>query len=75
MVVSLAGKCLGGLANGLKKRFQPYAAACVPALLEKFREKKQNVVTALKDALDAIFPSVSYNELFSINKRILLNMY
>lgn len=59
MVVALAGKCLAGLAAGLKKRFQPYAGACVPALLEKFKEKKQNVVVALREALDAIFISVS----------------
>lgn len=61
IVVATAGKCLAGLAGGLKKRFQPYAGACVPALLEKFREKKQNVVVSLRDALDAIFPAVSLN--------------
>jgi len=59
MVVAVAGKCLAGLANGLKKRFQPYASACIPALLEKFREKKANVVTAIRDAIDAVFLSVS----------------
>ncbi|GLV37157.1 mini spindles [Carabus blaptoides fortunei] len=59
MVVALAGKCLAGLAGGLKKRFQPYAGACVPALLEKFKEKKQNVVIALREALDAIFISTT----------------
>lgn len=58
IVIALAGKCLAALANGLKKRFQPYAGACVPALLEKFREKKQNVVTALREAIDAVFLSV-----------------
>lgn len=59
VVVAVAAKCLGSLANGLKKRFQPYASACVPAILEKFREKKQNVVSALKDAIDAIFVSTT----------------
>ena len=61
MVVAVAGKCLAGLANGLKKRFQPYAGACIPCLLEKFREKKQNVVTALREAIDAVYMSVSVN--------------
>ncbi|XP_076762978.1 msps cytoskeleton-associated protein 5 [Xylocopa sonorina] len=59
LVVALAGKCLAGLAGGLKKRFQPYATACLSSILEKFREKKQNVVQALREAADAIFLSVS----------------
>lgn len=57
----MAGKCLAGLAAGLKKRFQPYAIACLSSILEKFREKKQNVVQALREAADAIFLSVSIN--------------
>lgn len=59
LVVTLAGKCLAGLASGLKKRFQPYAAACLPAILEKFREKKQTVVQALREAADAIYESIN----------------
>ncbi|CAK9796545.1 Protein mini spindles [Anthophora plagiata] len=59
LVVALAGKCLAGLAAGLKKRFQPYATACLSSLLEKFRERKQNVVQAIREAADAIFLSVS----------------
>nr|CAD7571841.1 unnamed protein product [Timema californicum] len=59
MVVATAGKCLTGLANGLKKRFQPYAGACIPSILEKFREKKQNVLLALREAIDAIFQSTT----------------
>nr|CAD7194945.1 unnamed protein product [Timema douglasi] len=59
MVVATAGKCMTGLANGLKKRFQPYAGACIPSILEKFREKKQNVVLALREAIDAIFQSTT----------------
>jgi cytoskeleton-associated protein 5 len=55
----LAGKCLNGLAVGLKKRFQTYATACLPAILEKFKEKKQNVVLVLRDCADAIYVSVS----------------
>lgn len=59
VVVTLAGKCLAGLAAGLKKRFQPYATACLPTILEKFREKKQSVVQALREAADAIYGSIS----------------
>ncbi|XP_031837843.1 msps cytoskeleton-associated protein 5 isoform X2 [Nomia melanderi] len=63
LVVALAGKCLAGLAIGLKKRFQPYATACLSSILEKFREKKQNVVQALRDAADAIFLSITIDVL------------
>lgn len=59
LVVTLAGKCLAGLAAGLKKRFHPYAAACLSTILEKFREKKQTVVQALREAADAIYESIS----------------
>lgn len=58
VVIALAGKCLAGLANGLKKRFQQYAMFCVSALLEKFKEKKQNVVVAIREAIDAVYQSV-----------------
>ncbi|KAK2583775.1 hypothetical protein KPH14_009682 [Odynerus spinipes] len=59
LVVTLAGKCLTGLATGLRKRFQPYAISCLAAILEKFREKKQSVVQTLREAADAIFLSVT----------------
>lgn len=58
MVIAVAGKCLASLANGLKKRFQPYAGVCIPCILEKFKEKKQNVVVAIKEAIDAVYNSV-----------------
>lgn len=58
--VAVAGRCLAGLASGLKKKFQQYASFCVPALLEKFKEKKQNVVTALREAIDAVYVTVSF---------------
>lgn len=59
VVVAFAGKCLTGIATGLKKRFQPYATACIGSLLEKFREKKQSVVTSLREAVDAIYVSTT----------------
>ncbi|KPU75563.1 uncharacterized protein Dana_GF11924, isoform G [Drosophila ananassae] len=59
VLVAMAGKCLALLAKGLAKRFSNYASACVPSLLEKFKEKKPNVVTALREAIDAIYLSTS----------------
>lgn len=59
MLVALAGKCICGLANGLRKKFSPYAVQCNEAILVKFKEKKVMVVSALRDAIDAVFVSVS----------------
>lgn len=59
IIVGIAAKCMAMLACGLKKRFETYASACIPGLLEKFKEKKQNVVLPLRDAVDAIYLSVN----------------
>ncbi|GAB6028698.1 hypothetical protein CHUAL_004522 [Chamberlinius hualienensis] len=59
MIVAAAGKCLAGIANGLKKKFQPYVGQCFSAVLEKFKEKKQNVVLAMREAVDAMYAAVN----------------
>ncbi|XP_055384465.1 protein mini spindles isoform X2 [Condylostylus longicornis] len=59
ILVAMAGKCMASLAKGLGKRYSTYASACIPAIFEKFKEKKANVVAALRDAIDAIYPSTS----------------
>lgn len=56
MLVAMAGKSLASLARGLTKKFAPYAPVCIAAILEKFKEKKPAVVTALRDAIDSIYP-------------------
>ncbi|CAH0561277.1 unnamed protein product [Brassicogethes aeneus] len=59
VVVALGGRCMAMLAAGLKKRFQQYAVLCVPDLLEKFKEKKPNVLAAIRDAIDAVYLSTT----------------
>lgn len=59
LLVAQSGKCLAALARGLGKRFSIYSGACVPGIFEKFKEKKPNAVNALRDAIDAIYPSTS----------------
>lgn len=59
VLVALAGKCLAALSRGIGKKFSIYAGACIPAILEKFKEKKPNVVVSLRDAIDAIYPSTN----------------
>ena len=58
MVVALAGKCVTGLAKGLRKKFQAYSGLLISAIFGKFKEKKLNVVLALRDAIDAVFATV-----------------
>lgn len=86
MLVTVAAKCLAGLAAGLRKKFGSYAGqvsprndSCltirtpfcvcwkcksenclqvVPTILEKFKEKKPQVVQALQEAIDAVFLTV-----------------
>ncbi|KAM4618375.1 cytoskeleton-associated protein 5 [Polymixia lowei] len=55
MLVTLAAKCIAALASGLRKKFGTYAGQVVPTILEKFKEKKPQVVQALQEAIDAIF--------------------
>lgn len=63
MLVALAAKCLAGLANGLRKKFGQYAGHVVPTILEKFKEKKPQVVQALQEAIDAIFLTTTLQNL------------
>lgn len=58
MLVALGGKCMAGIANGLRKKFTPYAVSTVQCVLEKFKEKKQMVVVALRECIDAAFPCI-----------------
>ena len=58
MVVALAAKCIGLLATGLRKKFTQYSSMITAPLLEKFKEKKANVVAALREAVDAVFLTV-----------------
>lgn len=63
VLVAMAGKCIACLAKGLGKKFAPYAVSSVSSVLEKFKEKKANVVTALREAIDAIYPSTTLEAL------------
>ncbi|XP_051885307.1 cytoskeleton-associated protein 5 isoform X2 [Pristis pectinata] len=63
LLVALGAKCLAGLAAGLRKKFQSYAAHVVPTLLEKFKEKKPQVVQALQEAIDAVFLTTTLQNL------------
>ncbi|XP_046898136.1 cytoskeleton-associated protein 5-like isoform X2 [Hypomesus transpacificus] len=63
MLVALAVKCVSGLASGLRKKFSTYAGHVVLTVLEKFKEKKPQVVQALQEAMDAILLTTSLQSL------------
>ncbi|XP_041851943.1 cytoskeleton-associated protein 5 isoform X2 [Melanotaenia boesemani] len=63
MLVSMSAKCLAGLAAGLRKKFGTYAGQVVPTILEKFKEKKPQVVQSLQEAIDAIFLTTTLQNL------------
>ncbi|XP_004343831.1 hypothetical protein CAOG_07107 [Capsaspora owczarzaki ATCC 30864] len=63
LVVALAATCIADLATGLRSNFAPYAPMLVAELLNKFKEKKATVVTSVRAALDALYPSMSIPDL------------
>ena len=56
MLVALAAQCTAGLAKGLRGNFKSASQQMLPVCLEKFKEKKLNVLTALREAVDAVYP-------------------
>merc|ERR1719328_760783 len=71
MLVTLAAQCLTGLVKGLRAAFKPMALACLSTLLEKFKEKKVNVATALREGVDAIYPILGIE---AIQEDVLANL-
>ncbi|KAG5446885.1 Cytoskeleton associated protein 5 [Clonorchis sinensis] len=53
VLVTLATEILGQLANGLKKKYAPYAQHTVSTCLGKFKERKPTLITALRTTVDA----------------------
>ena len=58
-IVMVAAKCIAGIASGLRKDFSKYASLCIAPLMDRFKEKKQNIVDAMREALDALYPSTN----------------
>ncbi len=54
LVVISAANCITALSNGLRKGFMQYRIEVIPALLERCKEKKANVLEALRTSLDTL---------------------
>lgn len=63
MCVIAAANCLEALAAGLRHSFAPYKVIVVGPILEKLKERKQNVVDALAAALDAVAATVTLSDI------------
>ncbi|EPY49739.1 TOG Alp14 [Schizosaccharomyces cryophilus OY26] len=74
MVVMNAANCITALAKGLRSNYSKYAITSIQALLERSKEKKQNVVETLSSAMDAACETIPFDEIaepisaFSNNK-------
>ncbi|EPX70903.1 TOG Alp14 [Schizosaccharomyces octosporus yFS286] len=74
MVVMNAANCITALAKGLRLNYSKYAITSVQALLERSKEKKQNVVETLSSAMDAVCDTIPFDDVsepicaFSNNK-------
>ena len=61
-VVTVAANCITVLAKGLRRSFAKYRSRTMAPIMERLKEKKQSVVEALGQALDAIFLSTGLSE-------------
>lgn len=55
VVIMEACKCVSNLAAGLKREFGQFAKIVLGVLFDRLKEKKQNVLEAVRTALDTIF--------------------
>ncbi|KAG8879893.1 Microtubule-associated protein, microtubule dynamics during spindle orientation [Tulasnella sp. 331] len=57
--VMTAAQIIGGLAEGIGSGFGRHRGAVIPPMLERFKERKQNVVDAIGQGLDAVFETTT----------------
>ncbi|BES91779.1 Microtubule associated protein [Nesidiocoris tenuis] len=65
-VVCTAVKCITKLVEGLGNKFTIYASTVVKILFSKFKEKKQTVVSAVHDAIDAILKISCFENILEV---------
>ena len=68
LCVVLAANSIEKLARGLRRDFERYKGLCTKELLGRTKEKKQNVLDALGNALDAVYLSVSCSHLPNLSR-------
>jgi negative regulator of replication initiation len=63
-VQSLAAKCLTCVAKGLRAKFGPFAPTVMPAILDKFKEKKPLLRDPLVECVDAVYATSNFDAIF-----------
>lgn len=53
ILVGQCAKIVTQIANGLRKDFQPYSSETIKVCLEKFKEKKPTILSAIRSAADS----------------------
>ncbi|VDN99387.1 unnamed protein product [Rodentolepis nana] len=59
ILVGQSAKIVAQIASGLRKGFQPYAGDTIRACIDKFKEKKPAILTAIRSAADAALKATS----------------
>ncbi|KAF3490539.1 spindle pole body component alp14 [Arthroderma uncinatum] len=62
LVVTVAANTICAMATGLRRGFAKYRTVVMPPMMERLKEKKTAVSTALGQGLDAVFLSTSLSE-------------
>lgn len=70
--VMTAANCLEALAKGMMGSFGKFREVVVPPMLDRLKERKQNVTDAIGNALDATFASVTHPFYHSMNETDIL---
>ncbi|KAF7992675.1 hypothetical protein HCN44_005019 [Aphidius gifuensis] len=65
-LIILAAKCVIGLANGLRQRFQIHSANCLSVVFNKFRMQEPCIVAILRETADAIYQSMNIDSILEI---------
>ncbi|KAL3095609.1 hypothetical protein niasHT_024435 [Heterodera trifolii] len=63
IVAASATKCVMFFAKGLRAKFTPHVSLVVPAIFDKFKEKKQLLRDALVECIDVIAAHTSFDHL------------
>ncbi|CAF1056931.1 unnamed protein product [Didymodactylos carnosus] len=71
IVVITAAKCCSELAKGLRKEFYKHSLGVIEVCLDRFREKKTNVVDALRETCDVCYPGTNLDQMSEMMMSVL----
>ncbi|KAF8326346.1 armadillo-type protein [Cantharellus anzutake] len=63
MCVMTAANIIGGIAKGVGQPFSKYKSIVMPPMIERFKERKANVVEAISNGLDEVFATTTFPDI------------